>query len=335
MSQGEKLNTPGKGFANLRSRIVNRNVAIFSFFLLLAFVFWFLNALSKEMTGRIKYPVRYTDFPKERALLNELPQELDLTLEGPGYSILKTRLSGNKPPVIIDVSDMNYTIVEDGSRFRFFVLTYGLRDMIKRQMRAEFDISRINPDTITFEFDKLTRKRVPVIANVDVSTQRQFMVNGDITCIPDSVFISGPESIIDTIDLLLTRQEKFVQLNQTHSATLMVESIPKISISQKKVEVTIPVEQYTEAVFKLPIKLINVPDTARIRLFPDRINIQCIVPLSDYNNLADAPLEVVIDFAGIDVRTTSRLRVEVRNIPDYLRSFKFNPEQVEYLIEKR
>ncbi|HUS87541.1 MAG TPA: hypothetical protein VMW76_09895 [Bacteroidales bacterium] len=334
MSQEDKFNISETWFANLRSRIINRNVGIFTFFLLLAFVFWFLNALSKDMTGRIKYPVRYTDFPKEMALLNELPQELDLTLEGPGYSILKTRLSGNKPPVIIDVSDMNYTMVEDGSRFRLFVLTYGLRDMIKRQMRAEFDITEINPDTITFEFDKLTRKKVPVVANVDVSTQRQFMVNGDITCMPDSVLISGPESIIDTIDLLLTRHEKFVQLNQTHTATLIVESIPKISISQKKVEVTIPVEQYTEAVFTLLIKLINVPDTARIRLFPDRINIQCIVPLSDYNKLADAPLEAVIDFAGIVVRSTSRLKVEVRNIPDYIGSFKYNPEQVEYLIEK-
>ena len=67
---------------NLRKQLFRREVAVFSFFLVLSFIFWFLNALSKEMNGRIDYPVRYINFPADRALVNELPDRLNLMISG-------------------------------------------------------------------------------------------------------------------------------------------------------------------------------------------------------------------------------------------------------------
>lgn len=83
-------------FEDLRKRLLRREVAVFSFFLLLSFIFWFLNALSKEMIGRIDYPVRYFNFPEDRALVNELPDFLSLQVNGPGYSIVQTKVGGGE-----------------------------------------------------------------------------------------------------------------------------------------------------------------------------------------------------------------------------------------------
>ncbi len=51
-------NPSGKGLTR-----INRNILIFLFFLLLSFVFWYLNSLSKEIDTTLRYPVTYTNIP--------------------------------------------------------------------------------------------------------------------------------------------------------------------------------------------------------------------------------------------------------------------------------
>ena len=324
-----------KRLLGLRKQLFSRNVAVFLFFLILSFLFWFLNNISKDMTGRINYPVRYINFPEERALVNELPDKLELTLNGPGKSIIMTKLGGNKTPIIIDIARVNYNIVQDDDKYRFFILSYSLREMFARQLRAEYEISSISPDTLYFEFDRIIRKKVPVIANVEANTQRQFLVNGDIICNPDSVEISGPKAIIDTILSINTRFERFNQLNQPVETSLVLESIKKVGISHRRTEVFIPVEQFTEILMDIQISIMNAPENLEVRLFPDKIKLQCIVALSNYNKVENSSIEAFVDMENIDIQQTEKLRVDLKNVPDFINSHKYNPTQVEYIIEKK
>ena len=46
-----------KGKREQSEKFLNRELPVFAFFLLLSFVFWYLNELSKELQGSINYPV--------------------------------------------------------------------------------------------------------------------------------------------------------------------------------------------------------------------------------------------------------------------------------------
>lgn len=319
----------------LREKLLNREVAVFSFFLLLSAFLWFLNALGKDMTGRIIYPARYVNLTDNRALVNELPDKIVLTVSGPGYSILKTRLRSNKPPLPVDLSRVNHKVTRDDQRYEFYILTFGLREDFRRKLRDEFEIMSVEPDTIFFEFDRLSKKMVPVIADLDVTPLKQYMIYGAITCNPAMVEISGPRTLVDTINAVYTRAEKVSQLNMTQTRTISIESVKKISISEKKVEVTIPVEQYTEAVKEVPVSLFNVPDSGTIRLFPDKVKVYCNVAMRDYNAFMASPVEAYSDLHGIDIRVTEKLQIALRNVPAYANMVRHNPQEVEYIFEKR
>ena len=320
---------------SLKDRILKREAAVFSFFLVLAFIFWFLNGLSKEMNGRIEYPVRYINFPESRALVNELPDHLDLNVTGPGYSIVQTKMGGRREHLTIDLDEASIRVIEDRERLRFYILSFSLREELSTQIRSEFEISSISPDTIYFELDRIRRKVVPVIPDVKVITQRQYFVHGAITTDPDSVEVSGPRSIVDTVNAIYTRPFTFEQLKEDGYKTLGLKTIPKVGFSERRVDVNVPVAQYTEAVRSLPITLLNIPDSARVRLFPDEVSVTCIVALSDYNSFIDAPIEAVVDLKSLDIRTTTRLQVNIRNIPSFVSQLRLNPQSVEYMIEKR
>ena len=99
---------PAENLTKKRVRVINRDVAVFAFFLLLSFLFWYLNSLGKEAEAGIRYRVKYTNIPKERVITEIVPADLDLFLKGPGYSILKLKFSGRRSPVIIDISKVSY-----------------------------------------------------------------------------------------------------------------------------------------------------------------------------------------------------------------------------------
>ena len=335
MSLAERSELWRKRFGELRTRILRREVAVFSFFLLLSFVFWFLNGLSKEMKGRIEYPVRYINFPEGKTLVNDLPDHLSLSVEGPGYSIVQTKLGGSREHLTIDLDRISIQVLEDREILKLYSLTYNLRAMLAEQIRTDFSINSISPDTIFFDMDRISRKKVMVIPDIEINTQRQYIVIGNISCDPDSIEVSGPRVIVDTLSAVYTRNYTFDQLNRTESKTLVLKPINRIAFSERKVEVNIPVEQFTEALLEVALKAVNVPDTALVRLFPDRVKVSCIVALSDYNNFMNAPLEAIVDMAGLDIASTSRLKVELRNLPVYAAQVRHNPQFVEYLIEKK
>ena len=138
--------------------VVNRDVVVFAFFLFLSFVFWYLNSLGKEIETGIRYPVKYISLPKERVIIDEPPVKLNLYLKGPGYSILKLKVSGKRTPVIIDISKVNYKRVPGSKSLNYFIVTSGLTKSLTVQLRPGCEITSIKPDTLFFTLDKTVVK---------------------------------------------------------------------------------------------------------------------------------------------------------------------------------
>jgi hypothetical protein len=137
--------------AKKKVRIINRDVGVFAFFLVLSFLLWYLNSLGKENEAGIKYHIKFTNLPKERIINQEQPGELNVFLKGPGYTILKLKLSGKKAPLIIDISKVNYKRTQGG---KAFIVTSGLAKSLNVQMRSGCEITSIKPDTLFFSFNK-------------------------------------------------------------------------------------------------------------------------------------------------------------------------------------
>ena len=321
-------------FTDNRGKGIDRDVFIFTFFLLLAFVFWYLNSLEKDVEYNIKYPVRYINLPSERVLSEDLPTRLDLYLKGPGYSILKLKISGNRAPVILDVSAINYRRVPGSRTLSYYVVTSGLIPKLKNQLRAECDITTIKPDTLFFSFDKIISKQVTVIPRVDVITQKQYFVKGNILVEPDTITITGPKRILDTINTVSTRFRKLKGVNETLTRNIPLAASKEYSVSSKKVMLTIPVEQFTEAEFKVPVKILNRPDSINIKIFPDAVTVKCLVAVSDYKKIVEMPLEVVLDLSKADLNSSDKIPVGFRNIPSFVSSLRASPAKVDFLIEK-
>lgn len=313
----------------------DRDVFVFAFFLFLSFVFWYLNSLGKEIESEVKYPVRYVNLPKERVLTDGLPGRLDLYLKGPGYSILKLKLSGNRAPLIIDIETINYKRVQGSKSLNYYVLTSGLIPSLTNQLRAESKITSIKPDTLFFSFDRIVSKSVPVIPDVEILTERQYFVKGDLLINPDTITVTGPEHLMESIVAVRTRPKKFSGLNESITRSLNLKTSKGILMSEKKVTLTIPVEQFTEAEIEVPVKIMNQPDSIDVKIFPDIVTVKGLVAVSDYEKFQKIPFEVVLDLSKTNLNSSDKIPVEFRNIPPFVNSLRVSPLKVDFLIERR
>ncbi len=141
---------------------VKRDVIVFLFFLFLSSCFWYINYLGKEMETDIKFPLKYTNLPENKVVAADRPERLDLSIKGPGYYILRLKISGNRQPVLINLSTVTYRRIPDASH-SYMILTSGLLKSLSMQMRSGCEVISVKPDTIFFSLNNETAKPASVV----------------------------------------------------------------------------------------------------------------------------------------------------------------------------
>jgi hypothetical protein len=309
-----------------------QKIFLFLFFVVLSTIFWFIRSLSEVYEAEILYPVKYGDIPENKVLVNEPPDRLKLKVRAVGRAILSHKYSFFLRPLRFNVS--SYTINTIGTD-SCYVLTKIAREALSQEL-GNLTILDISPDTLFFRFTEMVTKKVGIkhnIANYPDIFARQYMLNGNLSFIPDSIIVSGPYNIIDTLKNVYTEPLSLNNLNDSLERSCALKKIDQVTFSRKKVRLLIPVDKYTEQSYLINIKHLNVPDSIVIKTFPSSVRITYTITLSYYNKLEPGMLEPYVDYNNIESGMSSKLKVMLDNVPDFVHSLTLYPSSVEFLIE--
>jgi len=305
---------------------------LFSVFLLISATIWLLNAMSKNYTSDIEYPMVYEDFPENKVFVGELPGHLDLQINSHGYALLRYKLFKKPVPISFHISAFNLSRGQDSSSA--YILTRYLKDQISRQLPSELQLLEIKPDTLHFRFaDRVTRK-LKIKPDFNYSIVKQFTIKDEIRLTPDSVEVTGPDLIIDTLDYILTERLDLGELTKNYEDRVRLSQKAELTYDVSRVECTIELERFTELQVSVPVEVLNMPDSILLQTFPSSIKLNCKVGLSKYDRIENYPFRAVVDFEKIEERVPT-LNVSIQNLPDYLLGYEYYPKTVEYLKSKK
>lgn len=308
-------------------------LAVFSFFVIVALILWYLNKLSYEYTADVSFPVRFENMPSGKILVGEPPKYVVLNVRGFGYTLLKYRLSSKLTPISINLQNAGVLSKQDDEH-KYMLITNRSRHLFSGYLSNDLILEKVSPDTIFFQFTNLAERRVRVIPNVSYSIKKQYMDSGPLLIKPDSVTIVGPHAIIDTLSGIRTVKHFFADVDRPLHEKLSLVTIPQVSMSHRNVEVTVPVERYTEANVSIPIEVRNLPDSLRLIILPRLAQVKCNVVLSDYQNIETTSLWAYVDYYQIEQMLGNRLTVRVESKPYVVSDISFEPQFVEFFIEK-
>jgi len=311
----------------------NRDLLVFVVFLLLSTGLWFLNALRKDFVTTIEYPVKYNEFPDDFILLGDPQTQVQLKVRSLGYNILPYHFGKIISPETLKVS--GFKRMHKGDIEGAYVLTRDLKNVFTKNLTNGIELLEIFPDTLFVLFEKKERKKIPVKFSSELKFKPQYYQSGDIIIKPDSIEISGPSTLIDTINYIYTENKVFENLSDTLQRNISLVSYDKLICNPGRVVVNIPVEAFTQKEVKIPLKSVNVPDSLRLKCFPSDIKISFNVAVSRFNTVSSSDFKAEVDFnSNMSSTLPDRLKVKIVNMPEGIKNVEYSPLFVECLFEK-
>ena len=312
-----------------KSKISRKRLVIFSIFVIIAGVFWFLSAMNQEYTTKINYKVEFIDFPADVRPASAVPEKLQVTIKDYGYNLIG-KTGSNQP---LKISIKKYAVKDKNDKSKLIISTHLLSDKFFPEASG-INILSVDPETVIFKVEKLKTKKVPINMNIDFSCTPLFMQSGKIQIIPDSIIVSGTEKTIKNILFAETEAAKFPDLSDTLRTTCKLKKINGIKISAKQVKIIIPVEKYTENSVIVPLQIKNCPDSLKLITFPDKITITYKVVLSQFKSVKKEDFILFVDCNEIKKNHPEKLKIMIESYPKFLKSVQISPEFIEYVIEK-
>ncbi|MCG8579950.1 MAG: hypothetical protein MI866_08540 [Bacteroidales bacterium] len=310
------------------------NALIFLVFLFLAACFWVLNALRKDnYTTEVNFPVKFTNVGSNEIIKGSLKRDLSLKIRGGGFKILPYHLRQRFSAEVIDISKLRRVNIDgvEGA----YINSGEYYSLIEGKLAVGLELVDISPDTLFIPLIERISKKVPVKVEADIGFDQQCQLSGDIMIEPDSIIISGSEEMLKEISSIPTKSLVFEKLSDTIVRNILLEKIENIDLSSKRVVVTIPVEPFTEANIRVPVRAINLPDSLVLKSFPPEVVISYHIGLSRplYSN---DDFKANVDFENIDLNNLpSRLKVKINASPGEINNMAYQPIFVEYLLERK
>ena len=312
-----------------KSNIVSykdKKVKLFLIFLLLSFFFWFLAKLSKEYTTTIPFQTVYVNAPKDKDIFTDDSQTIAITLKSSGFDLLKNAF---KKDIKIDLSQVKE--VQNKAEIDLNEIAPKLQEQLGNRVQ----ILNITPEKLYFDFGKLATKKVKVIPNISLHYKSGYYLTEPLRVKPDSITISGPKDILDTIQVVNTEEIALKDVHKNFTNKLKLKTIPnkKIKLNTNKITVSGLVEKNTEGEIELPIFIINT-NGVNVKTFEKSVKAKYKVSLKNYDKVKAKDFTIVCDFSKTKKDSLDYLIPEIKKQSDFVSEVEISPKRIEYLILK-
>jgi YbbR domain-containing protein len=304
-----------------------RRASAFFTCLLLAVVVWVIVTLSNTYDFTVKQVVSFKNAPQKRAFHSLQSDTVSITEKGTGWQMLFAKMKPENRAVKVDLQTLDK---ED-----YVVLTNQL-NAINEDKDINNRIVSFSPDTLYFDFSNFSTKRVPVQLSASLKYQRQYAQSDNVTIKPAYVTVSGPSSSIEKITVWKTDSLSLKDLDETVNSRLNLEASKEgnISIYPKSVEVTIPVNEFTEKTIEVPVKLVNNYSYYNVKVFPQKVKVTFTTSLNKYANMDEELFEAEANLDMWTKHNYSVLPVMVTKLPQFCKVVKIEPQNIDFIIKK-
>lgn len=311
----------------LRGAFLQSNRAVWTLCLVLALVFWLITKLSYTYQDVVVVELEY-ELPEERILTFQPVKQLEVTVRGTGWELLRLVFSRQHPVLTVPVAANEARIITTSS------WAAKISDVLSRVRTLN-----IQPETIRLKTELLAQRTVPVILDQQVRLAPMHQLMDTFEIQPNVVEITGPASVVRGIKSWKT--EVFLPkepIDKNINVMLGLASAPNdanLTFSIDHVHCKAQVEELTEKSLTVPVEIINAPDSVLLVLLPKTVQVVARVGLSDYDRLSANDFQLVADFSNTDLYKDGSARVLLLYSPEYASSVRYTPKQLDYIISNK
>ncbi len=307
-----------------------KKVKVFSLFLLCSFLAWFISNLSDTYESRAYFTLNYRNLPDSLLLGKNSDNLIEAKLRTSGfqflyYKIFKTRID-------IDVSQVEF---QNGD---YVMSEEALRKQMDQQLSQSISLLELDRRTLEIDLYQVDSKKIPIEAKLDLQLEQNYILDGKIKILPDSIEVKGPSNEIDTINSIKT---SLIQLNNVNAdfsnevSLVFPKGLDNSIFSIGRATVSGKVSKFSEKVFEVPVQVINVPQGYQIKTFPDVVTVLCKATIERLKEISASDFEIVADYGQLMGSESSTLFLEITESPQKVYDVKLESNTVNFVLEQQ
>ncbi len=326
--RSKKLDKKGLGGAKRRRKRFGASPLTFFVFFALASAFWVLNRMQTKLSRELDIVVSLKELPLSYSVKNHYYQDtihlrvLDFGFEHIRYDI--NELAPIMLPLHYDKNNHPYLSLNKEE----------LKQEIAMRLSPTAFVQRQSVESYHLDLEPRKKKKVPIELQAKLETASGYTIMKQ-TLIPDSVFVYGERSVLDSLKSLQCVYPKNKNLSSSLSQKLKLALPYGVHSDSDEVLLNVEVEELTEQVFTCPIRKLNVPQGIKLIALPSDVIVRMTLPRPCHNDLHEADIVPMIDYrSASEDEEVSELEVVLKNYPDFIRSVHIEPKSVQFVIEK-
>jgi len=295
--------------------------------MVLSTVFWVITKLSNTYDSNVDLSVNLIDLPVTIVPVLEKDLELKVDLTASGFQLLTYHLFNKK----VELSFENASHASGTALINLF----DQRFQIEKQLFDNITVNQVIPNVLKFKYDNLKRKKVAVRPILNITFMRGYDINDGWKVEPDSLWVSGPGKLIDTIEELNTLPIKLIDVNTDIKKEIgFVKTNALLKLEVNITSISASVRKFTEKTVSSFINMKNLPDSLAIKLFPQSVAVTFSVLLDQAARIDSEDFAFSCDFATSDGGNKRSLIINLEKQPQNIRKIRWKPSQVDYLIRQ-
>ncbi len=309
----------------IKSEFKRSNAKAFFFFLVFSSILWLLVQFSKTYTEVVEIPLQFVEYPKDKLIVPKA-ENIRVEVEQNGFQL--AWLNFFKPSMKVNLSDLP----ADSSS-----LVYNLPEH-RMELARKLSLDIIHADFLDTEiripYETKSIKRVPVVSKVQVNYAPGYSSENKGIVVPDSVTISGPSSVLDTITHISTVSTVKKKVDKNLVSKVKLQKIdPKVAFYEDAVEFQLEVQKFTERKMKIPLTVVNAPTGVTLNLFPTTVEVTFMISVEKYELIKPIDFTIVCDFSEISEEQDFFIP-QIETQPDFIKNATLSPRKIHYIIKR-
>ena len=297
----------------------------FFLFVLLSFVFWFSTKLSNTYQIEQSFTIHWDQIPKG-IIVSQDSSELSLSITASGIEILWYRLFKNK--ISLSLNEIFFKSKEamltiDNQRFN-----------IKKQLFNNTVLNQISTPVLTIPYSRLAVKKVKIFSEQVLKLRVGYLIDKPVIISPDSLLVRGSQDMLDTLSKVNTVSFILEDVFESFQKDVALQKIPELQFDIQVVALKQEISRYSEKEFTIPIEVLNIPKSVRVKLFPPTVTLKATMPLILLKRTNAFDFSLVVDYDLIITNELTTLPLRLVKQPEKVKKVIWEPKTVNYLIRK-
>jgi len=253
-----------------------------------ATVFWFFNALNKNYSANISFPLAF-DYDSENYIpVKPLPENIRLNVSGLGWDLFRKSSRLKVPPLIVPL--------EKPSEVRKIVGST-LPPLFSNQL-TDLQINFVLTDTLFVDIDEKIRRKVNLkVDSVESYIHSDYGLVNDVTIRPDTVWLEGPKRVVQALPEVITLAipKRNIDRNFREEIEIVFKYNELVKRQPPVIEVSFDVDKLMEVSDRFQLQIVNPPKGFKPAMNITEINCTYQLPASLANTLPGDSLRAVVD----------------------------------------